>query len=411
MAAVRYPCHRLQHVGARACTSPREHVHQEALDKLNTLAEQGHVDGSLGIFRSIQARSPQTVHRKIWNTMLKACANAGDFIRARGIFEEMLQRRVQPNVPTFGKLIEASAKAGQEVEAKHWFVLLKSSDLSPSHVVYSSLIDAAAKSANVDSARTWLSEMKANCLTPNKVTYSALLNVAAKSGDLSLAEMWFRMMQDGHVKPDVISYTAILTAYAKVSDTQSLERRFHDMSNSGVPVDACVLNVMVDAFARSGNLLGAQSWFERMKSAAVDPDIRAYGALINGYAQLREHPDAWGEAEEIFATMERSGIQGTIVQYCQVLQSYVHATPPQAMRAVKWFEHMVSKRVHPNQVAFNIMYRLVGRKRAMKLCDEVGPSSERLMSDEAFDSKKQKRLLSVDLDNARMKENQRRKLR
>ena len=49
----------------------------------------------------------------LWNTVLKAYANAGDTVGADRWFAEMIEARVRPNGKTMGKLIEAAAKAGQ----------------------------------------------------------------------------------------------------------------------------------------------------------------------------------------------------------------------------------------------------------------------------------------------------------
>ena len=40
----------------------------------------------------------------VWNTMLKAHANAGDVPGARALFEAMKTHSVTPNRQTFGKL-------------------------------------------------------------------------------------------------------------------------------------------------------------------------------------------------------------------------------------------------------------------------------------------------------------------
>mmetsp|Transcript_15258 Transcript_15258/g.48864 ORF Transcript_15258/g.48864 Transcript_15258/m.48864 type:complete len:214 (+) Transcript_15258:61-702(+) len=169
-------------------TPPESHFYfamgfpKATLDKLNYLAETGDVKGSLGIFRSLQAKSPEKVTRMIWNTMLKACANAGDLTCATSIFNEMSKTDVKASMSTYGKMIETAAKGGKEAEARHWLQLLKSSGYAPDIVIYSSLIDAAAKHGNVKAAEAWLSEMRAACSMPNEVTYSSLINAAEKKG-------------------------------------------------------------------------------------------------------------------------------------------------------------------------------------------------------------------------------------
>mmetsp|Transcript_55468 Transcript_55468/g.179898 ORF Transcript_55468/g.179898 Transcript_55468/m.179898 type:complete len:366 (+) Transcript_55468:61-1158(+) len=259
-------------------TPPESHFYfamgfpKATLDKLNYLAETGDVKGSLGIFRSLQAKSPEKVTRMIWNTMLKACANAGDLTCATSIFNEMSKTDVKASMSTYGKMIETAAKGGKEAEARHWLQLLKSSGYAPDIVIYSSLIDAAAKHGNVKAAEAWLSEMRAACSMPNEVTYSSLINAAEKKGDLAAADSLFSSMQHDDVKPNVVCYVALLSAHVKGGDRQSLVRCFNDMTRSGVHADTPAFTVMIDGFAKAGQMGEANTWLGRMQQAKLEPN-------------------------------------------------------------------------------------------------------------------------------------------
>ncbi|CAK9066885.1 unnamed protein product [Durusdinium trenchii] len=75
-------------------------------DELNLHAEAGQIEPAQKIFRKLQATTHAEggLHRMVWNTMLKAHANAGDVPGARALFEAMKTHSVTPNRQTFGKL-------------------------------------------------------------------------------------------------------------------------------------------------------------------------------------------------------------------------------------------------------------------------------------------------------------------
>mmetsp|Transcript_54396 Transcript_54396/g.156412 ORF Transcript_54396/g.156412 Transcript_54396/m.156412 type:complete len:440 (-) Transcript_54396:93-1412(-) len=382
----------------------------KTLNQLNSLAAKGNVEEAMGIFRKLQADSSQQVPRFLWNAILKACANAGDFARARGVFGEMARMQVDPNQQTFGKMIEASAKAGEEREAKYWFELLKSRGFTPDHIHYTAMIDAAAKNGNADAAQGWLTTMRSACLVPSEITYASLVNAAAKKGDPNLAERLLSSMQGDKIKPDVICYTALLIAYAKVGDTQGLLRCFDTMSSSQMQLDNPVFSVMIDAFAKAGKLSDARIWFSRMQQTKLKPDIRSYGALINGYAQLRSSFDSWKKAQSVFVEMEQNSINATVVQYNQVLKAYGNSQPPRKAEAVQLFERMMSRRIEPDRLSLNYMCNVVGRPQTETLCEKACVDFEEVMHDRKLNIGMKKRLLSLDWQSVQKKEGNRRKL-
>ncbi|CAE8632498.1 unnamed protein product, partial [Polarella glacialis] len=84
--------------------------------ELDQKAEAGEVNSARKAFDGLFARAGlagRGLHRVVWNTLIKAHANAGDAAGARAVFEEMSMLAVQPNRQTFGKLMESCAKAGQ----------------------------------------------------------------------------------------------------------------------------------------------------------------------------------------------------------------------------------------------------------------------------------------------------------
>ncbi|CAK0849922.1 unnamed protein product [Prorocentrum cordatum] len=105
------------------------------LARLNQLAEKGEVAAAERVFRDLLPGS-----RMVWNTMIKACSNAGDLPRAEGLVREMRAGAVQENVQTFGKLIEAAAKSGDDESAERWMAELQRRGFQLNRVVLSAVV-------------------------------------------------------------------------------------------------------------------------------------------------------------------------------------------------------------------------------------------------------------------------------
>ncbi|CAE7488606.1 unnamed protein product [Symbiodinium sp. CCMP2456] len=157
------------------------------LAKLNELATQGEVTEAEAVFRQLEDVScswKPSSRRVLWNTMLKACANAGDSQAAEQLYQSMLSIRVEPNRKTFGKLIEAAAKSAQPQQAAIWLKEMLHFSFEPHVLNYNELISAAANEHDLDSAKSWLWHMGEKRLQPNLVSYNSVLSAAAKNGDL-----------------------------------------------------------------------------------------------------------------------------------------------------------------------------------------------------------------------------------
>ncbi|CAE8651628.1 unnamed protein product, partial [Polarella glacialis] len=134
------------------------------LHELNALAAAGHAALAEAHFRRLLGVAqgdawPASRQRMLWNTMLKAFANAGQHVEAASHYEAMMRNRLAPNAKTFGKLLEAAAKAGDETAAEHWLREMTESRFSARALNYNELMHAAANAHHLEAAELWLHRM------------------------------------------------------------------------------------------------------------------------------------------------------------------------------------------------------------------------------------------------------------
>lgn len=140
-------------------------------ERFNELAERAEVKKAALLFPKIIPSVRPGQKRMAWNTMIKACANAGNLEEAERTFANMQAAHVAPNVQTFGKLIEAAAKSGNDVAADHWLDQLQKRGFELNRIVLSEMIDAAAKAFQAESAEMWLRRMLDLKMDPGRIGY------------------------------------------------------------------------------------------------------------------------------------------------------------------------------------------------------------------------------------------------
>jgi len=368
-------------------------------EKLNAMAACGNVREAEHVFHRIKDVVPKSHVRLIWNTMLKACANAGEHEHARKLFEEM-RTVTRPNDKTFGKLIEAAAKAGKYDLADYWSQETVNHGFELNLVRFSSVIDAAAQVGDTNTAEFWRCKMIQSSVKPNLITYNTLLNAAAKRGDERSAERWLSMMIAACIEPNITSFQTLMKVSATNRDAVSARRRLDQIKQAGIAPKTYTFNIMIDLFSKLGRMGEAENCMDAMRKSLQVPDIRSYGSLVDGYAKIRKSENAWKKAVAWFGQMEGNRIKGTVVQYSQLLMAIGNAKPPRKVVMEALIKRMVRNSVKPNRVTLSILTRQLGRPWTLKMCSDVSLSYGAIMSDTSFDAKKQKRLLSPNPDSA-----------
>eukprot|EP00439_Symbiodinium_sp_Y106_P006160 s4742_g1.t1 len=288
--------------------------------KLNELATQGEVTQAETVFRQLEDVSyswKPSSRRMLWNTMLKACANAGDSGAAEQLYQSMLSIRVEPNHKTFGKLIEAAAKSEQPQEAAVWLHEMLHCSFEPHLLNYNELISAAANEHDLDSAKSWLWHLGEKRLQPNLVSYNSVLNAAAKKGDLNTCTAIYNTMQSAGVRPNAITFNTIISASAR--------------AESGVTA--------------------AGAWLGRMKSASVAPGAETYNALLDVAAK---HQDVRA-AEHFFRELLAEGWQPSAVSWRTLIAASTSSGEVQSARNA--LRAMSACKIQPDAVTYATLLR------------------------------------------------------
>lgn len=234
-------------------------------EKLNDLADRGDVQAALEELRKLLPRAPsKQLKRLLYNTGIKACANAGNLEKAELIFSEMLEQGIAPNRKGFGKMIEAAASTGNLSAAEDWF--RRSAGLCGAEAVdFNLLIQAAAKARNAEAAGTWFQELLWNDIQPDKFTLRGLLEACSSTGDVARATSFMAKWKSLGLQVTDEHRAALRKVYVKNNDLQAVEEQIRKLEKPGLKD----YGMVVDAAARCGNLTAAEFWFQEAEAAGI----------------------------------------------------------------------------------------------------------------------------------------------
>eukprot|EP00933_Yihiella_yeosuensis_P050464 TRINITY_DN4824_c0_g2_i1.p1 TRINITY_DN4824_c0_g2~~TRINITY_DN4824_c0_g2_i1.p1 ORF type:complete len:546 (+),score=75.49 TRINITY_DN4824_c0_g2_i1:143-1780(+) len=360
---------------------------------INEFAEVGDIQSAEHLFNEIESdfqRGPWSrKKRMLFNTMIKACANAAEPSRAESWYEKLLADGITPNKETFGKLSEASAKAGDPDRATFWFDECKSRGLRNDRVGMNILLDAAAKGPKPDQAKVIFDRISEQ-RQPDARDYGAVIQAYAWQGDGLGAEEWLTTMTEARVEPDARYYTAIIHAWRH--DQEKAEHWFLEMIRRGIQPTVFNFNTILKACARAGQLVKAEAYFYKMQEFHITPDVVSGMALVEACKKDGQYDRAkmwldWmvaagmiedqsiatlyaqeGNAAEVEKIVDAGLVPDEASWHAIIL---AHARKGDIQTAMDQVEKMIKTGLTPDVLSFNCILTELQMKRDLSMTETV----------------------------------------
>ncbi|KAL2341395.1 hypothetical protein Fmac_009335 [Flemingia macrophylla] len=300
---------------------------RDAVFILNAMVNPG---TAILALRYFQQKVKHVKHVNLYNVTLKLFRAVRDFQGAEKLFDEMLQRGVDPDIITFSTMIRSASLCSLPHKATEWIEKMSSFgiELEPNDNAASYMIYAYAHSGNADMAlqlydrakaekwrvhmETFLALIKmcgilnnfGGCLSvyndmkvlgvkPNLVTYNNLLYAMERGKRaLDVKAIYEEMINNGF-SPNRRTYAALLRAYCKARFREDALRVYKEMTEKGMNLDIILYNSLFDMYADVGYMDEAIAIFEDMKSSGTcQPDSFTYSCLINMYSSHLKHTES-----------------------------------------------------------------------------------------------------------------------
>merc|ERR1712182_17843 len=129
----------------------------------------------------------------------------------------MDQKCIDPAILTFNSLINACAKAGDISRAEHWLRETFRRGLTPDSISYSTIIHACVEAKELTRAEQWLEEMhNSSCSEqPNAFSYNFVVQAFARRGNLLKAEHWLTTANSVGIRGNMGTFSSLIAAYVK----------------------------------------------------------------------------------------------------------------------------------------------------------------------------------------------------
>jgi len=274
-------------------------------------------------------------------------------------------RRLRPDGVCYAATMHAYTASGNPsapVECERLFQELLEKDIEPSTKLYGTLIDAWAKVGEVDRAASILGYMcqeyqkridgaldgNKDAAEPDVHCFNILLNAYAQSSDVIAGREASRLLQKmwelddrqefNNVRPNSISYSSVINAWAKSGhadageEAEALLDELHAKydetgGDHGLKPSAIAYNSVINAWAKCGNYQRAKKVFSRMNykggngsshSSSVEAsdhnkdaayrNVRSYNSLLDALSRSDE-PNKGEKADSCIFAMEVRNIK------------------------------------------------------------------------------------------------------
>jgi pentatricopeptide repeat protein len=304
--------------GVRAFSSMERFGFPPTLADLQTLlfalSHNGLVEHAEAFFRD--SGNQFDVSAKTYTILISGWVVVTKPENARKLFDEMAERGVEPDVPSYNALIDALCRGGDvdlaQAQLKDMQV---SRGLVPDAATYGPFLHSACAAKDARAALRLLDRMHARDLTPNVFTYNAVVQLLCEMGEIDEAYNILCEMDSRGEKPDVWSYNALLSEHCKLKEVNKALRLIARMDKHSCMPNRHSYNMLLKMLISVGRIDKAIEVWDGMEKRGFHPGTATYAVMIHGLCCKKGRAE---EAYSYFLRMVDDGIppyQAT----CQVL--------------------------------------------------------------------------------------------
>ncbi|CAL5081219.1 unnamed protein product [Urochloa decumbens] len=235
----------------------------------------------------------------------------------RKLFDEMIERGIEPDVPAYNALIDALCRGGDVALAHEQLKdMQRSRGLVPDAATYGPFLRSACASKDARAALRVLDRMRTRNLTPNVFTYNAVIRLLCDLGEVDEAYNILNEMATCGEMPDIWSYNTLLNAHCKLKEVNKALRLISRMDKESCLPDRHSYNMILKMLVSVGRVDRAIEVWDGMEKRGFHPGAATYAVMIHGLSCKKGRAE---EACSYFLRMVDEGIppyQAT----CQVLR-------------------------------------------------------------------------------------------
>ncbi|XP_039002765.1 pentatricopeptide repeat-containing protein At1g62930, chloroplastic-like [Hibiscus syriacus] len=260
-----------------------------------------------------------------YNTIIDGFCKEKQMDKAFIIFQDMFDRRIEPNVVTFSSLMDFAVLIQEAISL---FDLMTQKGIEPNVATYNMLIRALCKFGEWRLTTKFFENMIGSEISPDAVTFNSMIDCLCKEGKSSKAseilELMTRkgkenrrshtmleLMCQRNVKSDAITYNSLIHGFCYSGKWEEATSLLHRMMNERVDPDVATFNSFINALCGEKRTKEANTMLELLCQRNVKPEVVTYNSLIHGFC----HSGKWEEAMSLLDRMMNEGVHPDVVTF------------------------------------------------------------------------------------------------
>ncbi|KAH7444510.1 hypothetical protein KP509_02G080300 [Ceratopteris richardii] len=244
-----------------------------------------------------------------WNALITVYNGAGLGCQALIIYENMLEKGVEPDTATFSCALAACASLEALKEGMILHDQIFQLNFLSDAVIVSALLDMYAKCGDLKSAKKVFDTSQ---VKDSRMWSTLISNYAQHGHGLPALEAFVKMQREG-LKANETTLASALKACSLIKEV-TLGKIIHDqIVRSGFESGDFICNTLVGMYAKCGNLKEASKLFETLSNL----DTVSWNAMIVGTV----HHGHYQDAIDLFDKMQQKGLIPDRVTFSCILKA------------------------------------------------------------------------------------------
>ncbi|KAL7439812.1 hypothetical protein ACHAXM_006862 [Skeletonema potamos] len=334
-------------------TVPSLNVYQTVLIAFVEAGEYDHMNSLLTRMRRRRVRPSVYTY----NSLLKICAQTSRWKEALSLLSQCQREPgVNPDLVTFTSTMRACSRARKTDKAMEIFRAVKDMGVKMDVYCYTTAMDACAKGRRWREALALLDEMKEKGFEPNEVSYGVAVTACGNGGQWEKALELLEQMREENMKINTITYNSAIAALAKSARSESRQQRRYDYKPGGgwskiessnpayndnilwkkaLDLVDCMEKegVRRDSFTFSSAIStcgAAGRWQESLDLiGAMKRETKPNKIAYTSAITACANSEKWEPAFELFNDMKNDGMQPDLVAYNALINAGTMANQPE----------------------------------------------------------------------------------
>merc|ERR1719182_593262 len=298
-----------------------------------------------------------------YNTLIKFHLQRKNFVKARGLIDEMKKEGLQPNRVTFNELL--NAMIGQStrdsdggIRPQIWEIVneMQAADVKPNQVTCSILLKSLGDSSNQTDILKTMELINSMEEPMDEVLLSSVVEACVRIGKPDLLTAKLKQLQGDDTVAVNGSHTfgSLIKAYGHAKDIAGVWRCWKEMRSRHIKPTSITLGCMVEAVVSNGDTEGA---FELIHQMQDDDQCRTslnsviYCSVLKGFTREKKIDRVWAVYEE----MNKRKIELSIVTYNTLIDACARCAHMEHIPDI--LEDMKKHRIKPNVITYSTMLK------------------------------------------------------